>query len=102
LKPFLKEKGFNLGETNSCVTPVFLEGTVAEATNIVMDLRENYGVFCSIVLYPVVPKDVIMLRIIPTASHSLEDVDYTINAFTEIKEKLSAGKYSKEKIASLQ
>ncbi len=98
----LRAKGFDLGQTESCVTPVFLKGTVAQATNIVMDLRENYGVFCSIVLYPVVPKGVIMLRIIPTAVHSLEDVEYTINSFTEVQEKLNAGKYSAEKIASLQ
>ncbi len=101
LQTGLRERGFDLGHTESPVTPVFLQGSVAEATNVVMDLRENYGIFCSMVVYPVVPKDVIMLRIIPTAAHTLEDVDFTINAFTEIQKKLSAGKYSKEKMASI-
>jgi glycine C-acetyltransferase len=96
----LKENGFNLGVTESPVTPVFLEGGVAEATNVTMDLRENYNVFCSIVTYPVVPKGVIMLRLIPTAMHTLEDVDYTIKAFSEVAKKLKEGKYSKE-IASI-
>lgn len=102
LQKGLKEKGFNLGRTESSVTPVFLSGvTLQETTNLVMDLRENYHVFCSIVIYPVVPKDVVMLRIIPTASHSIDDVNYTIKAFSEIQEKLKAGKYKSEKIASL-
>ncbi len=101
LQSGLRERGFNLGQTESPVTPVFLKGTVAEATNVVMDLRENYSIFCSMVVYPVVPKDVIMLRIIPTAAHTVEDAEYTIKAFTEIQEKLSAGKYSKEKMASI-
>jgi glycine C-acetyltransferase len=96
----LKAKGFNLGNTNSPVTPVFLTGSVPEATNVIVDLRENYGVFCSMVVYPVVPKGVIMLRIIPTAAHSLEDVEYTIKAFSEVKEKLEAGKYQSDKIGS--
>jgi glycine C-acetyltransferase len=91
----------DLGHTESPVTPVFLKGNVAEATNVVVDLRENYGVFCSIVLYPVVPKGVIMLRIIPTAAHTLHDVDYTIKCFKEVKDKLEAGEYKSEKIASL-
>jgi glycine C-acetyltransferase len=100
LQSGLKAKGFNLGNTLSPVTPVFLSGTIAEATNIVIDLRENYRVFCSLVIYPVVPKDVIMLRIIPTASHSLEDVNYTVNVFAEVGEKLKAGKYKSDTIAS--
>jgi glycine C-acetyltransferase len=95
----LKAKGFNIGTTNSPVTPVFLDGNVPEATNIIFDLRENYGVFCSMVVYPVVPKGVIMLRIIPTAAHTLADVEYTIKAFSEIQEKLIAGKYKGEHIA---
>ena len=86
LQDGLKAEGFNLGNTQSPVTPVFLDGGVPEATNLSFDLRENYKVFCSIVLYPVVPKGVIMLRIIPTAAHSLEDVEYTIKAFKAIKE----------------
>ena len=101
LQKGLRDEGFNLGNTESPVTPVFLDGTVPEATALTMDLRENYSIFCSIVVYPVIPKGQIMLRIIPTAAHTLEDVDYTIKAFAEIKEKLAAGKYKSDKIASL-
>ena len=96
LKKGLKENGFNLGDSDSAVTPVMLSGTVGEATNITLDLRENYGIFCSIVVYPVVPKEVILLRLIPTAAHTLEDVEYTIKAFKEVKEKLAQGKYVSE------
>ncbi len=96
LQKGLKKNGLDLGNTESPVTPVFLKGGLPEATGITMDLRENYGIFCSIVIYPVVPKDVIMLRLIPTADHTLEDVERTINAFSEVKKKLDAGKYSKE------
>ena len=96
----LKEKGFNLGNTESPVTPVFLSGTVVEASNMVIDLRENYRIFCSIVLYPVVPKDVIMLRIIPTAVHTLTDVEETIKAFGEVYKKLIAGTYKSDKVGS--
>ena len=96
LQSGLKAKGFNLGVTESPVTPVFLQGGVAEATNVIADLRENYRVFCSMVIYPVVPRGVIMLRIIPTAVHSLEDVEYTIKAFSEVAAKLQAGTYPKE------
>ncbi|MCD4735963.1 MAG: aminotransferase class I/II-fold pyridoxal phosphate-dependent enzyme [Bacteroidales bacterium] len=95
LQSGLKEKGFNLGDTESPVTPVFLKGGVAEATQVTKDLRENYNIFCSIVGYPVVPKGVIMLRLIPTAIHSLEDVGYTIKAFSEVKQKLNNNKYDK-------
>lgn len=101
LQSGLRAKGFNLGNTETPVTPVFLEGSVPEATALTMDLRENYSIFCSIVIYPVIPKDQIMLRIIPTAAHTLEDVEYTIKAFSEIKEKLEAGKYKSDKIAQL-
>ncbi|WP_439183672.1 aminotransferase class I/II-fold pyridoxal phosphate-dependent enzyme [Carboxylicivirga taeanensis] len=101
LQSGLKEAGFNLGDTESPVTPVFLEGNVAEATQLTMDLRENYNIFCSIVVYPVIPKDQIMLRIIPTAAHTMEDVDYTIKAFREVQEKLKDGKYKSDKIASV-
>ncbi|PCJ80453.1 MAG: 8-amino-7-oxononanoate synthase [Bacteroidetes bacterium] len=100
LQQGLKEEGFNLGVTNSCVTPVFLQGGLGEATNLTVDLRENHGIFCSIVVYPVVPKDTIMLRLIPTAIHTLEDVDYTIKTFSKVKAKLEAGDYKSEKIAS--
>ncbi|WP_111446928.1 aminotransferase class I/II-fold pyridoxal phosphate-dependent enzyme [Breznakibacter xylanolyticus] len=101
LQAGFRERGFDLGNTASPVTPVFLSGTVQEATQLTMDLRENYNLFCSIVIYPVIPKGQIMLRIIPTAAHSLEDVDYTLKAFSEISEKLKAGKYKSDKIASI-
>jgi glycine C-acetyltransferase len=94
----LREKGFNLGKTESPVTPVILEGGVPEATQITYDLRENYGIFCSIVTYPVVPKGVILLRLIPTAVHSLKDVEYTIEAFSEVKQRLDNGEYATEMI----
>ena len=81
LQEGLKAAGFDIGRTDSAVTPVFLKGSLAEATNITMDLRENHGIFCSIVVYPVVPKEVIMLRLIPTAVHNLDDVKYTIETF---------------------
>jgi len=90
----LKEKGFNIGRTQSPVTPVFLKGGEPEAAQMTMDLRENYGIFCSIVIYPVVPKDVVMLRIIPTADHTLQDVQDTIAAFEKIAEKLKNGLYA--------
>lgn len=77
----LREAGFNLGNTNSCVTPVMLSGTLGEATKLTFDLRENYSIFTSIVVYPVVPKGMILLRLIPTAAHSLDDVEYTIETF---------------------
>jgi glycine C-acetyltransferase len=96
LQKGLRERGFNLGKAESCVTPVFMAGGVTEATQLVVDMRENYHIFCSMVVYPVVPKGVIMLRIIPTASHSLEDVKYTIDCFTKVKEKLDKGLYPKE------
>ena len=97
-----KEKGFNIGKAESPVTPVILSGTVAEATNVVKDLRENYSLFCSIVVYPVVPKGMILLRIIPTAVHTLDDVAYTIKAFTEVSEKLKDGKYNSEEMANVE
>jgi glycine C-acetyltransferase len=101
LQAGFRSKGLNLGNTESPVTPVFLSGSVPEATNVVIDLRENYHIFCSMVVYPVVPKDVIMLRIIPTSAHTLEDVKYTVDSFGEVQEKLKAGKYKSDKIASL-
>lgn len=93
LQKGLKEKGFNLGDTESPVTPVMLKGGVPEATQITADLRENYGIFCSIVAYPVIPKGMILLRLIPTAVHTLEDVEYTIKCFSEVKKKLESGEY---------
>jgi glycine C-acetyltransferase len=101
LQAGFRSKGLDIGQTESPVTPIFLSGTVAEATNVVIDLRENYKIFCSMVVYPVVPKDVIMLRIIPTAGHTLEDVEYTVNAFAEMLVKLKAGHYKSDRIASL-
>ncbi|WP_299254413.1 aminotransferase class I/II-fold pyridoxal phosphate-dependent enzyme [uncultured Cytophaga sp.] len=95
LQKGLKEKGFNIGNTESPVTPVYLSGTESEAAQMIIDLRENYGIFCSIVIYPVVPKGVMMLRLIPTAEHTIADVDRTIIAFAEVAEKLKQGVYSK-------
>ena len=92
----LREKGLDIGNTQSCVTPVYFQGDPGIACNIVVDLRENYGIFCSVVVYPVVPKEVLMLRIIPTAAHSLADVERTVNVFSEIKKNLEAGKYPNE------
>lgn len=89
----LKERGFNIGVTNTMVTPVFLEGELSEATAITMDLRENYSIFCSIVVYPVIPKGLIMLRLIPTALHTIEDVNRTLEAYSEVAEKLKLGYY---------
>ncbi len=93
LQKGFRDAGFNIGTTQSPVTPVILNGNETEAVRIIMDLRENYGIFCSIVVYPVVPKGIIMLRVIPTASHTIEDVDYTINTFKELSEKLKNGFY---------
>lgn len=89
----LKERGFDIGVTNTMVTPVFLEGELQEATAITMDLRENYGIFCSIVVYPVIPKGLIMLRLIPTALHTIEDVNRTLDAYSELAVKLKKGHY---------
>ncbi len=94
LQKGLKENGLNIGNTQSPVTPVYLSGEVSEATNLTYDLRENYGIFCSIVSYPVVPKGTIIIRLIPTAMHSLEDVKYTIDCFSKIKDKLLSGQYA--------
>jgi glycine C-acetyltransferase len=98
LQSGLVSAGFNIGNTNSCVTPVYLNGNIPEATNLIIDLRENYDIFCSMVVYPVVPKGVIILRLIPTAVHTMEDVEYTIEAFKKINENLKAGKYNADKI----
>lgn len=98
----LKDAGFDIGKTNSPVTPVYMKGGVEEASNLVYDLRENYSVFCSLVAYPVIPKGELMLRLIPTAMHSLEDVDYTISAFKEVRKKLNDGLYSKTEFASVK
>jgi glycine C-acetyltransferase len=101
LQSGLKEAGFDLGRTNSPVTPVYMKGGPAEATNLVYDLRENYGIFCSIVVYPVIPKGELILRLIPTAMHTQDDVKYTVKAFKDVKNKLNEGKYSKTEIAKV-
>lgn len=101
LQSGLRAKGFDIGNTESPVTPVFLKGGEAEAAKVIFDLRENYGIFCSAVVYPVVPKDVLMLRLIPTATHSLEDVDMTIKAFEEVANKLRDKVYDQVELPSV-
>ncbi len=102
LQEGLKNRGFDIGNTQSCVTPVYLKGSIPEAMVLVKDLRENHGIFCSIVVYPVIPKGLILLRLIPTASHTLDDVSITLNAFSKIREKLEKGIYKRlsQKITS--
>ncbi|MFS4481969.1 aminotransferase class I/II-fold pyridoxal phosphate-dependent enzyme [Hyunsoonleella sp. 2307UL5-6] len=95
LQSGLKERGFDIGTTQSCVTPVYLKGSIPEAMALVKDLRENYGIFCSIVVYPVIPKGLILLRMIPTATHTLEDVRETLDAFDAIRERLENGTYKR-------
>ncbi len=99
LQDGLRKAGFEIGVTNSPVTPVFMNGSIPEATNLILDLRENFNIFCSMVVYPVVPKGTIILRIIPTADHTIEDVEYTIDAFSQIVGKLKSGEYMADKIA---
>ena len=101
LQSGLKAAGFEIGNTQSPVTPVYLNGSIPEATNLIYDLRENFDVFCSMVVYPVVPKGIIMLRLIPTAVHTLDDVKYTIESFSKIKNKLASGQYRAEKIVNV-
>mgnify|MGYP001337216460 FL=1 len=93
LQEGLKNRGFDIGNTQSCVTPVYLKGSIPEAMVLVKDLRENYGIFCSIVVYPVIPKGLILLRLIPTASHTIKDIEITLDAFSVIREKLQNGTY---------
>jgi glycine C-acetyltransferase len=95
LQSGLKERGFDIGTTSSCVTPVYLNGSIPEAMALVKDLRENHGIFCSIVVYPVIPKGLILLRMIPTATHTLEDVAITLDAFSAIRERLENGTYKR-------
>jgi len=90
------DNGFDIGGTQSCVTPVVLPGTVPEGTNLAIDLRENHDIFCSLVIFPVIPRGILILRIIPTAAHTLEDVEYTINAFKTVKKKLDNGDYKSD------
>ncbi|MBI1288684.1 MAG: aminotransferase class I/II-fold pyridoxal phosphate-dependent enzyme [Flavobacteriales bacterium] len=100
LQDGLKKAGFDIGNTESCVTPVYLNGTIPEATALIVDVRENYDIFCSMVVYPVVPKGIILLRLIPTAVHTMEDVNYTIEVFSKIRQNLTAGKYQVDKIST--
>jgi glycine C-acetyltransferase len=97
----LKERGFDIGKTDSVVTPVYMKGGVEEATAMVMDLRENYGIFCSIVVYPVIPKGNIIYRLIPTAAHTDADIEQTLKAFSETKAKLDEGAYRVEAIPDM-
>lgn len=101
LQSGLKKAGFDIGVTNSPVTPVYMNGSIPEATNLIMDLRENFDIFCSMVVYPVVPKGMIILRLIPTAVHTMEDVNYTIESFSKIVHKLKSGQYMSDKIAAV-
>jgi len=101
LQDGLRSRGFDLGVSDTVITPVFLKGDLTEATSLTRDLRENYGIFCSIVVYPVIPKGQIVLRLIPTATHSLEDVERTLQAYTEIAEKLKLGFYKDQSVVSL-
>lgn len=91
----LKDRGFDIGTTSSCVTPVYLNGSIPEAMALVKDLRENHGIFCSIVVYPVIPKGLILLRMIPTATHTAADIEETLDAFSTIRERLHNGTYKR-------
>jgi glycine C-acetyltransferase len=101
MKSGLRERGFTIGDNQSPPTPILFKGGVGEAANMAMDLRENYGIFCSVVIYPVVPKDIIMFRIIPTAAHTLVDVEETLTALTALKSKLDIGFYCKEELVAV-
>ncbi|MGE4587177.1 MAG: aminotransferase class I/II-fold pyridoxal phosphate-dependent enzyme [Mangrovibacterium sp.] len=101
LQSGLKDAGFDIGRTNSPVTPVYMKGDVPEATNVVYDLRENYNIFCSVVVYPVIPRGEIILRLIPTATHTQEDVIVTISAFKEVHEKLKGGEYKGKEVPDM-
>jgi glycine C-acetyltransferase len=101
LQEGLKERGFDIGNTDTMVTPVYMKGGVEEATAMVMDIRENYGIFCSIVVYPVIPKGHIIYRLIPTAAHTDDDIERTLNAFSETKARLDAGAYKVEHIPQM-
>ena len=96
-----KDEGFDIGEAEACVTPVHIKGGIAQATKMAKDLRENYRIFCSMVIYPVIPKGMIIFRIVSTAAHTMEDVEYTLKVFKEIKAKLDAGLYDGDDIAAM-
>jgi len=97
----LKQRGFDIGKTDSPVTPVYMKGGVEEATAMVMDLRENFNIFCSIVVYPVIPKGNIIYRLIPTAGHTAADIEQTLRAFSETKKKLDAGDYKVDDVPDM-
>ena len=101
LQDGLKARGFDIGITNSCVTPVYMHGSVEEAMAMVYDMRENYLIFCSIVVYPVIPKGMILLRLIPTAVHTMEDIEETLEAFSAVSGKLKSGAYKKQEVDNL-
>ena len=101
LQKGFRDMGLEIGPAEACVTPVAVKGGVVEATNIAKDLRENYGIFCSIVVYPVIPKGMIIFRIIPTAAHSMEDVEYTLKTFSEVVAKLKRGEYEGDEIPDM-
>ena len=96
LQEGFRELGYEIGPAEACVTPVHLACGINQASNIAVDLRENYHIFCSIVTYPVIPPGMLIFRIIPTAAHSMEDVERTLDAFRDIKERLARGEYDKE------
>ena len=101
LQSGLKERGLDIGNTNSCVTPVYMHGSLDEAMELVKDMRENYGIFCSMVIYPVIPKGMMILRLIPTASHTMQDVEETLDAFEAIAGKLKSGVYNVDKYSKM-
>ena len=102
LQKGLRDRGFDIGDTNSCVTPVYMHGSVEEAMTLVHDMRETHRIFCSIVVYPVIPQGMILLRLIPTASHTLQDIEETLDAFSAVSEKLKAGAYKNQEVATLR
>ena len=102
LQKGFRDLGFDIGPAEACVTPVHVHGDVVQATNIAMDLRENYRIFCSVITYPVIPKGMIIFRIIPTAAHTMDDVNYTLNAFKEVKEKLDKGFYDGTEVPNMR
>ena len=102
LQKGFRDLGFDIGPAEACVTPVHVFGDVVQATNIAMDLRENYKIFCSVITYPVIPKGMIIFRIIPTAAHTMDDVNYTLNAFKEVKEKLDKGFYDGDEVPNMR
>ena len=102
LQKGFRDLGFDIGPAEACVTPVHVQGDVVQATNIAMDLRENYRIFCSVITYPVIPKGMIIFRIIPTAAHTMDDVNYTLNAFAEVRQKLDKGYYDGTEVPNMR